>query len=87
MENHFPKVRFIIDSTVGAKDATAEITAAVKRVFASVNGFYEIKVTRPNDDAATLAKEARYKDYSGVVVCGGDDVVREASLSLVESDT
>lgn len=87
MDKDFPKVRFIIDSNLSSKDRTAEITAAVKRVFSRVDGFYEIRVTRPNDDAATLAKEARYKDYSGVVVCGGDDVVKEAALSLVESET
>jgi diacylglycerol kinase (ATP) len=87
MEKSYPKVRFIIDPSAGAKDLTREITAAVKRVFGSANGFYEIRVIRPNDDASTLAKEARYKDYSGVVVCGGDSVVREASLSIVQSDT
>jgi diacylglycerol kinase family enzyme len=83
----YQKLRIIIDPNARGVDRTAEISEAVKRVFASVNGFYEIRVTRPNDDASTLAKEARYKDYSGVVVCGGDEVVREASLSLVGSST
>ncbi len=87
MEKDYPKVRFIIDPNAGSSNMTAEISRAVKRIFTSVNGFYEITVTRPNDDAATLTKEACYKGYSGVVLCGGDDIVREASLSLVESDT
>lgn len=87
MEKDYPKVRFIIDPNAGPINRTAEISNAVKRIFTSVNGFYEITVTRPNDDAATLTKEACYKGYSGVVLCGGDDIVKEASLSLVESDT
>lgn len=87
MEKDYPKVRFIIDPNAGSINRTAEISKAVKRIFTSVNGFYEITVTRPNDDAATLTKEACYKGYSGVVLCGGDDIVKEASLSLVESDT
>ncbi len=87
MEKDYPKVRFIIDPNAGPVNRTAEISKAVKRMFSSVNGFYEITVTRPNDDAATLTKEACYKGYSGVVLCGGDDIVKEASLSLVESDT
>lgn len=87
MEEDYQKLRIIVDPNAGSLDRTLEVTEAVKRVFASSRGFYEIRVTRPNDDASTLANEARYKDYSGVVVCGGDEVVREASLSLVGSNT
>jgi diacylglycerol kinase (ATP) len=87
LEEGYQKLRIIIDPNADGVDRTGEISEAVKRVFASQKGFYEIRVTRPNDDASTLATEACYKDYTGVIVCGGDEVVREASLSLVGSST
>ncbi|MBI5233996.1 MAG: diacylglycerol kinase family lipid kinase [Deltaproteobacteria bacterium] len=80
-------IRFIVNPIAGGRDRTAEITEAVKDVFADANGLFEIKVTRSKNDGARLSSSAAKKGFQTVFACGGDGTINEVAGALVNTDT
>jgi YegS/Rv2252/BmrU family lipid kinase len=81
------KVRFIVNPAAGTSKKVEEITGAVRRVFASVRGVFEVRVTGGPGDAFKLSEEACQKGYETVYACGGDGTVNEVAAALVNSRT
>jgi YegS/Rv2252/BmrU family lipid kinase len=81
------KVRFIVNPVAGTSDRTEQITRGVRKVFASVRGVFEVRVTEGPGDAFKLSEEAREKGYETVFACGGDGTINEVASALVNSRT
>lgn len=81
------KVRFIINPVAGKKNRVRQVTDAVRDVFASEDGIFEIRVASARGQAAALAKEAVEKGFEAVFACGGDGTINEVASRLVGTNT
>lgn len=81
------KARFIINPVAGKKNRVRQVTDAVRDVFASEDGIFEIKVASRRGQAAELAKEAVEKGFEAVFACGGDGTMNEVASRLVGTNT
>ncbi|MBI1910428.1 MAG: diacylglycerol kinase family lipid kinase [Deltaproteobacteria bacterium] len=77
------KIRFIVNPLAGGSNRVAEITKAVREVFASEQGIFEIKVANAAGAAGELSREALKKGYEIIVACGGDGTIHESATPLV----
>ncbi len=85
--SRYSKIRIIVDTRAGGKDAAAEISENVKRCFSSMNGLFEVKKSGSPVEAGNLASGAAKEEYSAVIVCGGDESVRRAAEKLIGTGT
>jgi YegS/Rv2252/BmrU family lipid kinase len=81
------KIRFIVNPVAGTSNMVEEIFGAVRKVFASVRGIFEVRVTKGAGDAFKLSEEACRKDYETVFACGGDGTINEVASAIVNSQT
>lgn len=78
-------IRVIIDSGACVSPTPDEISAAVRKVFGEVEGYFEVKVARDSIKPARLALDAVVEGFSGVVICGGDCSFRETAPILLNT--
>ncbi len=79
------KIRFIVNPNAGTSERVEEISEAVTRVYATVQGIFEVRVTKSSGDAYRLSEDARDKGYSTVFACGGDGTINEVASALVNT--
>lgn len=81
------KARIIINPVSGGRNRVSEITEAVRKVCSSVDGIFEIKVTKTKGGASEFSRDAVRRGYEVVMVCGGDGTINEAAGPLVGTTT
>lgn len=76
---------FIVNPIAGGRDATAEVTAQVERIFANRSDEYEIYVTKgPKDAPGKIMSEAKCGKHIRVYSCGGDGTFNECVCGAAE---
>lgn len=80
------KVRFVVNPIAGGRSRVEEVSGAIKNVFLSERGIFELRVTEKAGEARELSAEARRRGYDAVFACGGDGTINEVASELVGSE-
>lgn len=81
------KALFIINPAVCGPKKVKRITDAVRKVLASEEGVFKLRVAKGSSAARALSKDAVDRGYDAVFACGGDGTVHEIATPLVGTKT